>query len=240
MSGSIKNEKIPAYVMVYNELYSDLMDHKYENGSIFPSETELSKIYNVSRSTLRQALAILNEDGLIIKSQGKGTIVNLVENKVPKLTAKKNPCLNLSNKPVDIIDTLFNYGVPTEIAKDKLQLSNSEIVLALKTTYGINDEVYSYCFIQVPTNYFDDLNLDLTKEEHAILKLSQEVLFEKATNIDYSLKPIALNQTDAEMLKVEVGSTALLIEGIFYMGSHAFARVKYYLLPDKYQINISI
>lgn len=69
------NGKVPVYVGVYNALYSDIMNGVYLENEILPGETALAEHYGVSRNTLRQALAILSEDGLIIRSQGKGTLV---------------------------------------------------------------------------------------------------------------------------------------------------------------------
>lgn len=47
-----------------------LRENLGEPGSTVPSETELIRRYGVSRSTIRQALATLEAEGLIISSQG--------------------------------------------------------------------------------------------------------------------------------------------------------------------------
>ena len=69
----MKTGKIPSYVPIYNQFYKDIMDGVYPVGSKLPSENELREIYGVSRNTLRQALAILYQDGFIEKFQGKGS-----------------------------------------------------------------------------------------------------------------------------------------------------------------------
>lgn len=47
----------------------------WHEGDRIPSENELSTQFDVSRQTVRRALDILSEEGLIQKSQGKGTFV---------------------------------------------------------------------------------------------------------------------------------------------------------------------
>ena len=69
------SKKIPTYVPIYNKLYSDIINGIYSDGDLLPSESTLTKEYGVSRHTLRQALTVLSEDGLIQKKQGKGTII---------------------------------------------------------------------------------------------------------------------------------------------------------------------
>ncbi len=67
--------RIPTHVPIYNMLYSDIVNGLYKDGDVLPGEMALTEKYGVSRNTLRLALAILNEDGLIQKRQGKGTLV---------------------------------------------------------------------------------------------------------------------------------------------------------------------
>ena len=74
---SLNDNKIPSYVSIYNQIYSDIVDGVYKNGSQLPSEPVLAEKYGVSRNTLRQALTILNEDHLIAKQQGKGAEIRI-------------------------------------------------------------------------------------------------------------------------------------------------------------------
>ena len=63
------------HVKIYNELYELIQNGTYEPGSQLPSETTLSATMNVSRMTLRKALTLLREDGLIKDVQGVGHFV---------------------------------------------------------------------------------------------------------------------------------------------------------------------
>ena len=58
----------------------DLLKQEIESGILkpndrLPSENQLCKLYNVSRITVRQALAELVNEGLVYRSHGKGTFV---------------------------------------------------------------------------------------------------------------------------------------------------------------------
>lgn len=65
----------PQYRKLYEILRKHILSGKYEEGSLLPSENELCTIHNLTRPTVRQALDSLVREGLIVKRQGKGSIV---------------------------------------------------------------------------------------------------------------------------------------------------------------------
>jgi GntR family transcriptional regulator/GntR family frlABCD operon transcriptional regulator len=72
---ALKNNNLPQYKQLYELLRKHILDSVYEEGSILPSENELSKIHDLTRPTVRRALDALVNDGYIEKHQGKGSIV---------------------------------------------------------------------------------------------------------------------------------------------------------------------
>ena len=60
-----KNVKIPLYVTVYETICQWLKEGKYKPGDKLPGENILAEQFKVSRGTLRQAMLLLQEDGLI-------------------------------------------------------------------------------------------------------------------------------------------------------------------------------
>ncbi len=62
---------------VANSLREELR-HEYIVGGRLPSEPELAAQYGVSRGTVRQALAVLEREGVIIRRQGAGTYVHYI------------------------------------------------------------------------------------------------------------------------------------------------------------------
>ena len=68
-------KKIPQYRKLYELLRKHILSGIYEEGSLLPSENELCIAHGLTRPTVRHALDALVNDGLIIKKQGKGSIV---------------------------------------------------------------------------------------------------------------------------------------------------------------------
>ncbi len=68
------------YEMVRQYIKQLLVDGTIEYGMKLPSEHELTKKFQVSRQTIRQAFSELANEGLIYKQQGKGTFSNYQKN----------------------------------------------------------------------------------------------------------------------------------------------------------------
>jgi DNA-binding GntR family transcriptional regulator len=66
----------PLYVEVMEELERLIKGRKLQPGEKLPSVESLTEILGVSRSTVREALANLETQGLIIRKQGSGTFVS--------------------------------------------------------------------------------------------------------------------------------------------------------------------
>src|SRR5699024_91642 len=67
--------QIPLYHQIKDTLVSRISDGVWQAGDLIPTEVELMKEFEVSRTTIRQAISILVHEGLLEKRQGRGTTV---------------------------------------------------------------------------------------------------------------------------------------------------------------------
>jgi GntR family transcriptional regulator, trehalose operon transcriptional repressor len=63
------------YLKIYNIIVNKIENQEYEPNDKLPSEKELMDEYNVSRDTVRKSLNMLEQNGYIQKSKGKGSFV---------------------------------------------------------------------------------------------------------------------------------------------------------------------
>ncbi|MBC8530524.1 GntR family transcriptional regulator [Gehongia tenuis] len=71
-----RTSSVPLAMQLARELTLKIEQGEYPAYSLFPTEEKLTERYGVSRTTVRQALAYLADDGLIRREQGRGTFVN--------------------------------------------------------------------------------------------------------------------------------------------------------------------
>lgn len=67
----------PLYHQLMQRITADIERGTYPTGSRIPPEHELEQLYQVSRVTVRRALAELTSEGLLERKQGKGTFVSV-------------------------------------------------------------------------------------------------------------------------------------------------------------------
>ncbi|MDL2324713.1 GntR family transcriptional regulator [Ruminococcaceae bacterium OttesenSCG-928-A16] len=67
--------RVYRYVRVYTALKEQILGNQYPEGTLLPSEHMIGEIYEVDRTTVRKALQLLVDDGLIEKQAGKGSVV---------------------------------------------------------------------------------------------------------------------------------------------------------------------
>jgi GntR family transcriptional regulator len=65
----------PLWVQLRDRLRAEIVDRSLSPGAQIPTEEELRKLHGVSRSVVRQALASLENDGLIDRRPGRGSVV---------------------------------------------------------------------------------------------------------------------------------------------------------------------
>lgn len=102
-----------------------------EYSNKLPSETELTKEFNVSRNTIRKALKLLNDQGIIISIQGSGSYIS-------SSLKKKETVMNLSNKLG--FQSLNFKNLNSKVIK--FSIINASENLCKYLSCHINDKIY--------------------------------------------------------------------------------------------------
>lgn len=71
------------YKMIYEDLKNAIRKGQFMTGSFLPTEFQLMESYHVSRTTVRKAMALLEEEGIVRICQGRGTEVLEGKSAVP-------------------------------------------------------------------------------------------------------------------------------------------------------------
>src|ERR1700742_170512 len=79
MTAEARKRKPPRYRDIAARLQRDIRLGRYDIGKLLPTESELMAKHSASRQTVREALRILNDQGLIVRRAGLGSVVIAAE-----------------------------------------------------------------------------------------------------------------------------------------------------------------
>jgi GntR family transcriptional regulator len=127
---------VPLYYQLQELVKEQIESGAWRPGDRLPSEPELARRYAVSRVVVRQALAILQDDGQIVRVQGRGTFVA-----EPKLDARAGGLARLlaTPRPPDVTIEVLEAGTPPvePSIRGGLRVGERERVLRLTTALSV-------------------------------------------------------------------------------------------------------
>lgn len=88
---------IPLYYQIMRNLKEQIVSGKLGPGDRLPSEAEHTRRFGVSRVVIRQALRILEEQGLIVRVKGNGTFVSeaVAEDAAPRISGSLEDLIHI-------------------------------------------------------------------------------------------------------------------------------------------------
>ncbi|NLI21262.1 MAG: substrate-binding domain-containing protein [Clostridiales bacterium] len=118
----------PKYQAVAESLRHDIATGLYRDGEALLTEVELKQKFGVSRQTVRQAISLLENDGLVIRRRGSGTYVNHGARKHGGVLS------------VGVITTyITDYIFPSIVRGVESALSAENCIMSLSATYNRTD-----------------------------------------------------------------------------------------------------
>lgn len=217
------------HVKVYDQLYAQIINGEYPKGSQLPSEPDLSKEMGVSRMTLRQALALLREDGLIHNVQGKGNFVQGIK----KSPAKNSP--NLCNpvfqcgQTVTETETEYRLEPPTDFISDMIGRKTPVVAITDRWYKDQAGSTFAYSLSFIPIETVTQFNIDFTDMDSLTRFLNQDI-YRHAVSSTLNLRGSDTGNFTAQKYRLSEKNTFLMIQENLYSDSGlTLAATKHYI-----------
>lgn len=165
-----KDSSVPLYQQLIEVIQSQISSGELKPGDRIPTEAELSKLYDISRITVRKAVELLEEEEVLIKKQGIGTFV--IAKKLKRDSTRfmgftehcrlEGSVAGAQLIVADLIDASVSYA-------EQLKLEEGEKIIRIIRLRTADNEP-----VMVEENYFPArfaylLSEDLTKSLYKIL-----------------------------------------------------------------------
>lgn len=149
---------MPKYRDVKRAIYARIMEGEFTPGTVLPSERILVEQYQVSRITVRRAVADLIYEGVLYTTQGKGTFVrDHVRNlNLVCLTSCTEDIRKLGYKPTKKVISKNIEGASPSICSE-LELATGEKVFKLSRVFFADNNTVNYTTTYLAYKYFPEI-----------------------------------------------------------------------------------
>lgn len=217
-----KRSPIPAYTQLVDIVYNQIKSGFLSPNEMLPSETALCLMYDISRTTVREALTKLRRDGLLYTVKGKGTFV--AEPKLDQIMIKipdfyEDMAQRGLRPEVKVLD--FRIIKANKLISEKLMIPMKENVFRIKRLFLADNKPYviekkfiicTNCKILNPIAHkgIEDI------EDPSVF----DVLAGKCHLCNeyayVSIEATTIRPGEAEHLKVPVGTVAFYVDLVAY------------------------
>jgi GntR family transcriptional regulator len=234
-----KKSYIPLYHQLAEKLREMVSTLHFEAGRSLPSEHELCETYGISRGTVREALRILNREGLIERQRGLGTFVAST-----KIVHESNKVMSFSRVisatgkvPRAKVLAFRQFPAP-DYVRNKLQLAPGEdIVFLQRLRYGDQEPLlleHSYFRIEIGQRLND---LDLRGPIYDILEKKFGYVFKRSEHI---IEASLVTKPDGKLLGLAAGKPVLIMNRLVLLSDDTpveYAEDIYRADRTKFKIN---
>jgi len=234
---------IPKYLQICAWLKELIETGRYQKGEQLPSEVELAKMCDVTRTTVRQAIAELTTKGLLRKEKGTGTFVS-----APAPAELRQKLTHISSTT----DLMQSSGITQnskvlekriiqaeeKIAKSLFLGANKKVILVRRVRMG---DGIPYVFEEsyLPLDLFKDiLDLELTG---SLYKIISEQFNVELARCAQTIGAVNLNAEIAKILQLPENAAGIFMESLTFDENSIPVELLYsYLRGDTYKLEIEL
>ncbi len=239
-----KNSPIPLYYQLYKILKERIGKGEFGPGDFLPSENQLAALYDVSRLTVREALAELVKEGLIEKKKGRGSIVTGPKN-VENLTGLHGfteDAKIAGFRPTSRVLDNRLVEAPLSVS-EKLNLPQGSKVVLLKRLRLLDETPYAietaYVNPMIDVRVLNVLDMDMSK--NSLYEFFRKILGLKLIYADETLEVMKATHEVQKLLKISKDACVVLRHRFTYVeGDKCIEYVQSIYRGDRYRFTLRL
>jgi GntR family transcriptional regulator len=217
-----REKGVPLYYQLDTILRKKILSGEIAPAAPFPTEDVLVQQYNISRITVRQALASLEKDRLIVRKQGKGTFVSekIERAELPKLTGTGKDLVDISSydsKPIKITTRVIGFSrlLANKTITDYLGLSEGAEIYRIERVRLADQKPLYHLLNYLPIEVGEKINPKTfkTKTLTTIMEIDLKISIKKAIQ---TIEADIVDSYIAPILDAREGDPCLILRRVVY------------------------
>lgn len=201
---------ITKYKKIYDEIVQLILTNKWAVGSNMKSENELIEFFGVSRITIRNVLNMLENEGRILRSRGKATLIldRLLQNSKKSEIKDFSVTLNADYKLIEMQVVKNNFS--------KKFINSSSLYYIKRIRRLKNNEIYLISRAYIPIDIIGKIsNKNIFKDKNLLDVLISKFQI-KMKKSEQEISAITLDKNDSDMFNAPKGYPAVVNSWYFY------------------------
>ena len=238
-----RTSPIPFHFQLSELLEQEISENRWQRGLRLPSEVELCTHFGVSRSTVRQALGRLEQEGLIGREKGRGSYVADSQRRSWLLQSAEglfqDETERLGRSVTSRILRLERGPLPGW-ALDALMLPKGAEGVTLERVRAIDGNVALYVVNHLPS-WLADAVLSLKDPNESLYRLLKESMRVEVAGADRTLEAIRAGGRLGKLLELSPGAPVVAIHSVAWDRQHRpFDCYLAWLRTDRLTIEIGV
>ncbi|GAA5355754.1 GntR family transcriptional regulator [Streptococcus uberis] len=225
---------LPAYIKIHDAIKKDIDEGVWLIGDRLPSERDLADHFEVSRMTLRQAVTLLVEEGILERRVGSGTYVasHRVRDKMRGTTSFTEIVHSQGKTPSSkLISYQRQLASDTEIKE--LQLEPSDYVIRMERIRYADNVPLVFEVASIPEKFIKDMKRDEITEHFFKTLVSHGFEIGKSRQTIYAK---TASERVASYLSVSRGHAILALTQVSYFSNgNPFEYVRSQYVGDRFE-----
>ena len=212
-----RDHRLPLYQQVRDELLDNIRSGAWLPDVPIPTESELTKSYEVAIGTIRKAVDTLVSDGLLYRSQGRGTFVRRPDFNASLFRFFRQ--MSSDGRFVMPTSQLLSrtFKKPPQQAADALKIDANDKAICLERLRFLEDRVVLTEEIWLPASLFTSLiDLELSEFGNLLYPFYEQQCGQLIASAKETLTIRSANTHIAKALKAAEHSPVAVIERVAY------------------------
>jgi GntR family transcriptional regulator len=208
---------LPKYFQLASILRQKIEDGEWEPRSAIPSERQLEVLYNISRTTIREAIDHLVRQGFLYREQGRGTFVSpqKLQKGLMELTSFSEDLIKRGVIPGQVIRDLSWITPPPKILQ-KLELPSGARVLRIERVRLGDDTPIGLQISYLALSENQTISKQEMEEFGSLYRILQEKFNIIPSEADETLEVTLATPEEAALLEIAEGAPLLLSERLLF------------------------
>lgn len=201
-----KTVPIPLYFQLKELILEEIKKENYKEGEMIPTENEISEVFHISRTTVRQAITELVQEGWLYRVKSKGTFVahpKIKQDFLKKLESFQNQMMRLGMTPSTQLLELRRDTADEEVATALELSAGDEIIYLFRKRYADGEPIVTIETYLPFKNCSFIMGHDLEKE--ALYEILAERSETKIQKVQRKIEAVEAGEEDVRLLNIEKG-----------------------------------